>query len=627
MSVRERARLSAIALGLGGAALALIQILENTVSAFSPRPVVSALLTVTVAMAGVSLARARSLATRQQFLTSVLWTWPLPTAAQADPLTLGIFPPRFVDGPYVPRSIDSTIERALAERALVLVIGPARAGKSRTAYEAVARSLPDRRVLNPIDGEALRSIVGDSGLSRADGVWWLDDLDRHLSSLDGRALDEILTGGHVVVASLRDEAWQALLAADGTTGAQGRRLLGAAHTIHLPAAPDAEEVAAAARLYPEVDVTGGIGAALSADGSSSRASTPSVAAEAPPRRRPDFPLAGALAATLVLAAVFGLTTAAGGFSNPGPPPPIAEQLGKMVAQNSAAGLALVYHHEADLHGPGNQSWIYVWRSPYDQQSPTHSDRIQIYDDVDGRLKLHLDFSPSSSRLPNTPLTIDHRTIALVDLDGTDQQREFVAAYVPDDGCSCLPAGFELPLMAAWNGSTGRYVLSPLLPRDLPPIPPEAPPPHATPSLEPWLSGYYHLTDSQTHLQVAANAVSSFALVPARHGKHGKPALLAVLGQTGSDSKGAVFIYEFDRQLANTHDAPQPSIMCDRHQPVGEEFVRFMPFKSNAHLPEGAPLYEYTQQLAKLAPRLDQGTLPSTSGHVEKAHDDPCVNVG
>ena len=68
-------------------------------------------------------------------------------------------------------------------------------------------------------------------------------------------------------------------------------------------------------------------------------------------------------------------------------------------------------------------------------------------------------------------------------------------------------------------------------------------------------------------------------------------------------------------------------MCDRQQPVGAEFVRFMPFKSNAHLPEGAALYEYTQQLAKLAPRLDQGTLPSTSGHVEKAHDDPCVNVG
>ena len=180
-------------------------------------------------MAGVSLARARSLATRQQFLTSVLWTWPLPTAAQADPSTLGIFPPRDPNGPYVPRSIDSTLDRALAERVLVLVIGPGRAGKSRSAYEAVARSLPGRRLLNPIDGDALRSIVGDAGLAHADAVWWLDDLDRHLASLDGRALDEILTGGRVVVASIRDEAWQALLAADGTTGAQGRRLLGAAH--------------------------------------------------------------------------------------------------------------------------------------------------------------------------------------------------------------------------------------------------------------------------------------------------------------------------------------------------------------------------------------------------------------
>jgi hypothetical protein len=616
MSVRERARLGAIALGLGGAALALIQILENTLSTFSPRPVVSALLTVTVAMAGVSLGRARSVATRQQFLTSALWRWPLPTAAEADPLTLGIFPPRFADGsklgPYVPRSIDSALDEALAQRALVLVIGPARAGKSRSAYEAVLRSMPDRLLLNPIDGDALRSISGDPGLASHDAVWWLDDLDHHLSSLDGRALNEVLTGGHVVVASIRDDAWQTLLSADGTTGAQGRRLLGAAHTIHLPAVPDADELAAAAKLYPDVDVAAGIGAALSADGSSSRASMRSPTPEAPPRRRPDLALALALATTLALGAICALATTTGGFSVPPPPPPIAVQLAKIDQQNSAAGLTLAYHTQADLRGPGNASWIYVWKYPLNNGAPTNSDRLEIYDDVGGRLKLDLDFTPTAGgkNIPGLPLEIDRKTISVVDLDGTGQQREFIAGYVPNGGgIGGLPTGVDLPVMAAWDGS--RYVLSPLLPIDLPYT--------ETHPLNSFLVGYYPLADAKTHLELKANAVSSFAVVP----RHRSPALLAVLGQTASDSTTAVFLYEFYDRLASSHYASSPTIMCDPNQDAGSEFVRFQPFKSNAVGPGGTSLYEYTKQLTALAPALAHAfTFNSTAPNSEYGHDTP-----
>ena len=621
MLVRERARLGAIALGLGGAALALIQILENTLSTFNPRPVVSALLTVTVAMAGASLGRARSVATRRQFLTSVLWRWPMPTAAQADPLSLGIFPSRFGDGsklgPYVPRSIDSALDEALAQRVLVLVIGPARAGKSRSAYEAVLRSMRDRPLLNPIDGDALRSIIGDPGLATQDAVWWLDDLDRHLGSLDGRALDEMLTGGHVVVASLRDDAWQALLAADGATGAQGRRLLGSAHTIHLAAVPTVEEVAAAASLYPNVDASAGIGPALSADGSTTRTSTPTQATEASPRGRPDLALVLALVTTLALGAVFALATIAGGFSVPPPPPPIAVQLAKINQENGAASLKLVYHSKAELRGPGNDSWIYVWRSTLDGSgAPTSSDRLQIYDDVGGRVKLDLDFTPTSSQkyIAGLPLEIDRKTISIVDLDGTGQQRELIAGYVPNGiDAGGLPTGFDLPIMAAWNGS--QYDLTPLLPLDLPYV--------ETHSLDPSLVGYYPLADAKTHLEVRANAVSSFGVVPG-HGEN--PALLAALGQTASDSKAAVFLYEFER-LASSHYAANPSIRCDPRRPVGAEFVRFMPFKSNAVGPGGTSEYEYTKQLAALAPALMRGTQPSQSQNSENGREAPGCQGG
>jgi hypothetical protein len=48
--------------------------------------VVSALITAVVAIVGVSLARARSVSIRRQFLSSVLVESPMPVAAAADPL-------------------------------------------------------------------------------------------------------------------------------------------------------------------------------------------------------------------------------------------------------------------------------------------------------------------------------------------------------------------------------------------------------------------------------------------------------------------------------------------------------------------------------------------------------------
>ena len=140
--MRERARLGAVALGAGAAVLALIQILEQTLSAFSPRPVVSALITVVVAMVGVSLARARSVAARRQFLPSLLRESPMPVAAEGDPFTLGVFRPRIPTdggvGPYIRRSVDGPLDRALAENGFVLLIDVARVGKPRSAYVSVS---------------------------------------------------------------------------------------------------------------------------------------------------------------------------------------------------------------------------------------------------------------------------------------------------------------------------------------------------------------------------------------------------------------------------------------------------------------------------------------------------------
>jgi hypothetical protein len=56
---RRHIQLGTPSLALDGAAFALIQILQASVGQFNPRPVVSVLLAVCIAMAGWTLGRAR----------------------------------------------------------------------------------------------------------------------------------------------------------------------------------------------------------------------------------------------------------------------------------------------------------------------------------------------------------------------------------------------------------------------------------------------------------------------------------------------------------------------------------------------------------------------------------------
>ena len=218
----------------------------------------------------MTLERARHLASTQRFLRGVLKDWPLRTAAATDPLALGVFPPVCRAGserlgPYVPRTADERVDRALRAGGLVLVVGPERAGKSRTAYEALLRILPANPVLVPLDGSGLSALTTEASFDpEPETVWWLDDLERFLPDLGGAELAALLDGGRTVVATIREAAWRSLLHAGGEDGERGRRLLAAAHVIHLPTALDQREADAAAELYPGTDLSRGIGEALGA---------------------------------------------------------------------------------------------------------------------------------------------------------------------------------------------------------------------------------------------------------------------------------------------------------------------------------------------------------------------------
>jgi cellulose synthase operon protein C len=52
---------------------------------------------------------------------------------------------------YVPRPEDRDIEDAIRSRPFVVVVGPSKAGKSRTAFEAVRRAFPLRHLIAPTE--------------------------------------------------------------------------------------------------------------------------------------------------------------------------------------------------------------------------------------------------------------------------------------------------------------------------------------------------------------------------------------------------------------------------------------------------------------------------------------------
>jgi hypothetical protein len=261
----------------------------------------------------------------------------------------------------VPRDIDPQLDDGLRDGGFVLVVGPPRSGKSRTAFEAARRVLGDRAAMIPVDGSALSALVDDelSGFG-ADAVWWLDDLERFLDHIGGTELAVLLDQGLTVVATVREERWNEMLQADGDGGERGRRLRGAATVFALPSGlSDAETALAADRLkHGNIDPSAGIGAALAAswDGTVSHRRPQTR----PARGRPDAVLVLAAACTLLTAAALGLIVAAGGFARR-TPPPLGQQVDAIRQRAAAAGESIVYVSAQQLHRFDQTSYVFILR--------------------------------------------------------------------------------------------------------------------------------------------------------------------------------------------------------------------------------------------------------------------------
>jgi hypothetical protein len=469
-SVRERSRRRAVAAGTGGlvagAAFATLQVLEQTIGAWHPKAWVSALIVLAAFFAGLAAARVKTrqvsseeFEARERHLSELLGTWPAPLVANADPTRLGVFPAsrQLQETPYVPRTIDEELREAMVSKAVVLVIGDARAGASRTALEAARDAWGDAVLLAPRAAGCLRELtVLDPPLELGEhrALLWLDGLDRFSEALDWEAIDTLSKlGEHViVVATLRRVHWEAWQASDGEQGEAARAVVAYARVFELPTALDAEEAVAARELYPGIEFPAGLGEALASDGRES-ARPPTHPSEAGAYEEPDptprllldrrFMMA-ALATFAALVAL-GLVLDLSGLKTAS----ISEQLASDEREGSLHARHAAIVMQADMHGSGVKSWVILFR---DNASPaTHSDELEIYDEHGESLKRALRFKPVG-----TAAKFTLRATTDVDFDGAP---EIVGGLGFAD--ENIGRGAMVPFAIDWNTAHERYAVVPL----------------------------------------------------------------------------------------------------------------------------------------------------------------------
>ena len=174
---------------------------------------------------------------------------------------------------YVRREVDELLDRALQQQRFVLVVGPSKAGKSRSASEAVRRRFPASRA-----GRSQRRGGGAGRARRAEPGRPGHGPTRALAATASTGTSGTPAGSTASCSAGSGGrtsgwcSWPRSTRRGGTTCARtkgelgwvARRILEHATEIQLPGRLSAAERAEAGRLYPEVDLDRGIGEPLAA---------------------------------------------------------------------------------------------------------------------------------------------------------------------------------------------------------------------------------------------------------------------------------------------------------------------------------------------------------------------------
>lgn len=167
--------------------------------------------------------------------------------------------------PYLPRAgVDTDLRNRVRREHFVLVVGQSKAGKSRTAFEAISHELPGARFVHPRpQAQALRRLMVldlDEPLCPGPLVVWLDELDAYLrepAGLDPAVIEWIgqRESGGLIIGTIRTDIYNERREATGETGKLSRLVLDRAERgrVDLRRNLRPEEVERAKVLYPDED--------------------------------------------------------------------------------------------------------------------------------------------------------------------------------------------------------------------------------------------------------------------------------------------------------------------------------------------------------------------------------------
>jgi hypothetical protein len=472
---KSTGRLAGLAAAAGAAALLIVQGAQAAIGPFDPRWEAQVLITAGIVCLTLLTQRLASeyrkvteAREREELLEASVRVWPLPSAAEANPQALGVFPhTRDVDAAaYVERDLDAALSQAASGSVPLVVVGEPLAGKSRSALEAVRRKSPEAPVVAPRDAQSLGQLLDqDPALAFGeDGrVLWLDGLSRHIEALDDRVLEGLAEAGVPIVATAREKTWRRMLASEGKDGEAAKALASRARTFELPLVPSPEERERATKLVGARDWSQGFGAALGSKGIETQA-PPEPAAAAPaadvreqpasPWRRIDPVVAGLAAGCLLCFGWVAYYVADGSFKKP-ETPSIADQVEAAKAAGEEGNRQVIARAKADFHGSGSDSYFFAFGdeadTPEDRQ---RADEIQVWDVRGDRLVQMLGFEP---RLLGEEQTLfQFRAVADIDGDGAD---ELVGGY----GTEAIRGELLVPFAVDWDTDTQSYTLIGLTP--------------------------------------------------------------------------------------------------------------------------------------------------------------------
>jgi hypothetical protein len=511
---RQAARVGGVAAAFAGIAIALLQGLQGLIGSFNPRWEVGGLFALAVLAGSLWLQRlnarskeASDAAELGAVVQRSVAAWPVPALPAADPVELGVFPTRRDErkAAYIPRTLDAELAQALRRSPLVIVVGPPRAGKSRSALQCAQHALPsETAVIVPSDAGALRQLLEvDSrlrfeGLTGGKRLLWLDDLERFVAAIDAEMLERLERAEAVVprtgrgarllnrlaalgrfdrrrttqacdrpakvdpavaiVASLREDRWRRLLSQDGEDTDVVKAIVARAHVLKLPLQLDPDdELPDAKRLYPRRDFSRGIGPALASSGAEPPFHEPEPADAAeprpiggPPEARRDVALLAPAIVSVVSLAIVVLLWASGNFEKP-KPLTIAEQAANARREGSAGPRTIVDTERVDFHGSGEPSYFFAFGDAGGTPpARARAHELQIWDQHGDELRRAFRFEPRQSAI------FQFRFIGDVDGDGAD---ELIGGF----GDRAILGELLLPFALDWDEDAEGYRLISLAP--------------------------------------------------------------------------------------------------------------------------------------------------------------------